>query len=376
MARPQSIPTWATDDTYVATGEAWDGAPTKVAPAPSKQAEGVEPGERFPADHFNWILNALGGFADHLADLQIQNWFARDLVAGSYTGVKAACFSELAVGAVFTVGLEMGASTDVIQRSPDGLNWLDDSTGFAGDCNGIHYFQAVSLRLIAGNSGRIWSQGPNGGGSWTQRGPGSGHDFRAIASSPTVAVAVGNSGRIYSSTDGTTWNSRTSGTTSNLLAVAYGNGLFVAVGEGLKILTSPDGTTWTVRTTGTGTFGHVVYEPIADRFVAFRSTSAVATIINPTNPSGPYGSVTLGSTPETVAVDGNGSIIAVFVGSVSRSTDGGATWGNEDYYVSELSTTTRFVGGACVYGGKLGYLLGGTDTGGTTPMLFQSLRAR
>ena len=117
-------------------------------------------------------------------------------------------------------------------------------------------------------------------------------------------VAVGQSGKIITSSDGTTWNNRTSGTSVNLIGITYGNSKFltltglmdngtaspatvltsangtswastsatcsscgtdnvsindvtygnstyVAVGQSGKILTSSDGTSWTSRTSGT-----------------------------------------------------------------------------------------------------------------------------
>ena len=43
-------------------------------------------------------------------------------------------------------------------------------------------------------------------------------------------IAVGASGTLLTSSDGTTWTSRTSGTTNNLSAVSYGNSILVVVG--------------------------------------------------------------------------------------------------------------------------------------------------
>ena len=43
-------------------------------------------------------------------------------------------------------------------------------------------------------------------------------------------VAVGSSGTILTSTDGTTWTSRTSGTSEHLMGITYGNSTYVAVG--------------------------------------------------------------------------------------------------------------------------------------------------
>ena len=64
-------------------------------------------------------------------------------------------------------------------------------------------------------------------------------------------VAVGASGRIITSSDGTFWTSRSSGTSDMLKGVAYGNNIFVTVGESGTILTSSDGSSWTSRTSGT-----------------------------------------------------------------------------------------------------------------------------
>ena len=64
-------------------------------------------------------------------------------------------------------------------------------------------------------------------------------------------VAVGSSGTILTSSDGTSWTSRTSGTSSGLNGVTYGKSTFVAVGSSGTILTSSDGTSWTSRTSGT-----------------------------------------------------------------------------------------------------------------------------
>ena len=81
-----------------------------------------------------------------------------------------------------------------------------------------------------------------------------GIDLRAITYSESLGlfVAVGDSGTILTSSDGTTWTSRTSGTTTNLRGITYSKslGLFVAVGDNGVILTSSNGTTWTSRTSG------------------------------------------------------------------------------------------------------------------------------
>ena len=65
-------------------------------------------------------------------------------------------------------------------------------------------------------------------------------------------VAVGQSGKIITSSDGTTWNNRTSGTSVNLIGITYGNSKFLTL-TGLMdngtaspatVLTSDNGTSW------------------------------------------------------------------------------------------------------------------------------------
>ena len=65
-------------------------------------------------------------------------------------------------------------------------------------------------------------------------------------------VAVGQSGKILTSSDGTSWTSRTSGTTSSLKGITYGNGNFLTMtgsmdnGSTATVLTSSNGTSWTL----------------------------------------------------------------------------------------------------------------------------------
>lgn len=108
----------------------------------------------------------------------------------------------------------------------------------------------------------------------------------AVRPSDELTVAVGDNGRILTSTDrGATWTERTSGTTKPIRDVAYSPslGLFVAVCYVVdtaedKILTSPDGITWTVRNTGftgvTHWFYSIDWSPTLEIFAAVGRTGA------------------------------------------------------------------------------------------------------
>jgi len=139
----------------------------------------------------------------------------------------------------------------------------------------------------------------------------------ATTGSGNLYVAVGPSGQISSSTDGTTWTARTTGTTTNLTKVVYANSLFVAGGANGAILTSTDGTTWTARTSGT-TSGVAALTYENSKYLAalagggvIHSTDAIT-----------WTSVNTGTTSALCGIGyGNGEYVASGTSVIKRSTD-------------------------------------------------------
>jgi hypothetical protein len=62
-------------------------------------------------------------------------------------------------------------------------------------------------------------------------------------------VAAGNSGALETSSDGVDWTLQNSGTADSLTSLAYGNGKFVAVGPNV-VIASPNAVTWTPAISG------------------------------------------------------------------------------------------------------------------------------
>ncbi len=88
--------------------------------------------------------------------------------------------------------------------------------------------------------------------TWVSRAAGVTAGLWSVAYGNGQWIAVGESGTILSSVDGSTWTSRVSGYTSKwLVSVGYGSSTWVVVGESGLILTSTDGSSWTARTSGT-----------------------------------------------------------------------------------------------------------------------------
>ena len=73
-----------------------------------------------------------------------------------------------------------------------------------------------------------------------------------IAFGRNAFVAVGDSGKIYTSPNGESWTRRSSGTTANLKDIQFLGGTFYAVGDSASLLRSSDGRQWTRLSTGVG----------------------------------------------------------------------------------------------------------------------------
>ncbi len=123
--------------------------------------------------------------------------------------------------------------------------------------NGNSIFVAVgqSGTILTSSDGTTWtsrtSETTEDLCRWGGKFPPCHHGYGGVTYGNSIFVTVDSSGTILTSSDGTTWTVRITGTWRNLKEVTYGNGLFVTVGNLGIIYTSPEGTSWTTRTTGT-----------------------------------------------------------------------------------------------------------------------------
>ena len=155
---------------------------------------------------------------------------------------------------------------------------------------------------------------PNG--TWTSPAHPVTTPMRFVAMGSSYAVAVGDSGKIYRSSDGTTWNSVTSGFgTDDITGVAYGNSYFVAVGASGKLSYSTnDGSSWTLNTSTTipsASFLHcVAYDSTKNRWVC-AGNSGVLYTTSGNDPTGAWSSETSGfGTSGIYAINyGNGYLV-------------------------------------------------------------------
>jgi hypothetical protein len=137
--------------------------------------------------------------------------------------------------------------------------------------HGSAWSPSLGRFVLTGDSGHIFTS--SDGYAWTQQVSGVGADLTAVCWAPELGlfVAVGSGGTVRTSPDGFTWTTRTPAGAAFLYGVTWaaGVGRLVAVGASGSIQTSPDGITWTARTSGTTNgLESVAWSPSLPRLVA------------------------------------------------------------------------------------------------------------
>lgn len=160
-------------------------------------------------------------------------------------------------------------------------------------------------------------------------------------------IAVGDSGYIATSTNGTTWSSQKNGT-DKLTFIYNFNGIWVTGGQNGKILISTNGTSWTSKTIS-GTHTYMAIKEYNGKAVIIGTAGKGATSTDGTN----WYSVTDSTTPAFQDIEYfNGKWIAVGQnGKISTSTNGStwvaATVGTVTYFdIYAVNNKVFAVGGA------------------------------
>jgi len=135
-------------------------------------------------------------------------------------------------------------SNKTIYSSTDALSWVPRATNGYIQLTGVAFgnsrFVAATLsipRVYVSTNLVQWDQIDASQGS-------GGTGFDDIVFGNGRFVAVGRSGRIFSSTNGVNWTQEYSPTTFWLRGVGFGEGVFFAVGDAGTILVSVDGQNW------------------------------------------------------------------------------------------------------------------------------------
>jgi hypothetical protein len=175
-------------------------------------------------------------------------------------------------------------------------------------------------------------------------------------------VAVGQSGTVFSSTDGTVWTRQQLSNVPTLTAAAWFEGVapqFVAVGDGGTIVTSTDGgVSWTVRQTT---------QPWEELSSVAAGVGLVATSASLprvyTSSDGVTWTLQDGVVPQAMAdvVWGRNEFIAVGYGGIIIASNDGIAWTTRNSPTTEFLRAVAWSGSQYVAGGLKGGILTSPD---------------
>jgi hypothetical protein len=210
--------------------------------------------------------------------------------------------------------------------TPISANWTQQTSSFGADAlYGVTY--GNSFFVAVGDQGKLATS--TNGTSWTQQTSSFGTaPILGATYGNSIYVIVGGSGKLATSSNGTAWTQQTSsfGNTfsDTINGVTYGNGIFVAGGNNGKLATSSNGIAWTQQTSSFGTDTILKATYANGIFVAVGASGKLATSSNGTA----WTQQTSGFGTDTIwdAAYGKGLYVAVGNAGKLATSSNGTTW--------------------------------------------------
>ena len=201
--------------------------------------------------------------------LSVRKWKQLTVADGDFKGV---CFSE-SLGMFVAVGYN---STNFIQSSSDGLNWVNSTAGAGvGNLFNVCFSESLCMFVAVGYGATNNIQYSSDGTNWAPLNAAEG-SLTGVCFSESLGmfVAVGSetTNNIQYSYNGTTWTAISPYSNGNLNEVCFSEslGMFVAVGSGSlnNIQYSYNGINWTGIRVALGNLNGVTFSESLGMFVA------------------------------------------------------------------------------------------------------------
>jgi len=211
------------------------------------------------AGDYNYTSTTPPGVTEWLPPIAFPAGFTSNLSAVTYSNQFVALGTD---GSVLT--------------SPDGLSWTLAAVANFVPSAGMNGFVFASPFYVAvGDGGKIFTS--TNLSAWTQPDSNTVNDLYGVSLLNGLLVATGANGALLTG-DGVTWTAQDSNTGNALRSAAFAaltsGPLYVAVGDAGTIVTSPDGVNWTpISPPLSGNFTSVVF---GSRFMAVGQGGTVA----------------------------------------------------------------------------------------------------
>ena len=207
-----------------------------------------------------------------------------------------------------------------IYYSTDKENW-----------NIFRFSEPVELKSICYGNGKFVTVGKNGtikvsntpNSSWSNINLGSEITLNKViwSSVASLFIAVGDNGKIFTSSTGNTWVDNSLAILDNLYSICENDSMVIVIGQNRRVLTSINGTSWS----GSGSTSITLYDVCWDgsQFIIVGSGGNIYTTVDGITLT----SRTSGTTKDLYSVCYNGAeIVAVGDNEVSISSTDGVAW--------------------------------------------------
>ena len=200
---------------------------------------------------------------------------------------------------------------DYLLINTDGDKLIIATSEGAGSLYSVVYNPLLNKFVAVGDRGRIVTS--SDGSIWKEEASGVTVDLHGIAIYEGLMIAVGNGGTIIKSRDGVYWETVISNTSVDLKSINTSptKTMFVAVGANGTVLTSQDGTRWRTFRAGVNvTLNAVCYSGVLSQFLAVGSDGTIVSSVDGTEWRG-YSSGTAQSYQDVIYSELLGKYIAV-----------------------------------------------------------------
>jgi len=229
---------------------------------------------------------------------------------------------------------------------------------FVASLSGVLYdvgYDGDSLYVAVGQSGRIITSTDRV--NWDQRAFGTNSYYRSVVWNGTTWVVVADFGQILTSLDAISWTLQYTGDADDLRGVFWDGASFMAVGFNATILTSTDGLDWTAQSSGPSNplngvgWADSVFVVVGDDGLVIRSADLDTWTRWPSNVVG-----------DLMAVNGDGGlIVAVGAGGAVTTSPDGIVWTERDTPIGEQLEGVAASGSKYVAVGDQGRVISSTD---------------